>query len=147
MNKKQIIALTTATILSLGVFAGCSSKEEVAFKDGTYTQKGQADDQGYADELTMEVKDGKIASIVWDCKGQDGKGKSELSLAGQYKMTEDGLTWDAQSKALSEHVVKEQSLEKLSVNDQGKTDAVTGVSINIQGFTGLVEKAMDEATK
>ena len=60
-------------------------------------------------------------------------------------MVLDGLTWKEQAEALASALIENQSLDFLQVNEQGKTDAVSGVSISIGGFTALAEKCLKEA--
>ena len=124
------------------------SDEELVkeLKDGTYEAKAEAaDNNGFTDVVTLTVKDGKITEINWDAVGADGSTKSVLSENGEYVMTEDGLTWKEQAEALAKAVVENQSLSFLNLDEQGKTDAVSGVSISIGGFTALAEKCLKEA--
>ncbi len=115
-------------------------------KDGTYEAKADApDNNGFTDVVTVTVKDGKIAEVTWEAVGADGSTKSVLSENGEYVMTEDGLTWKEQAEALAKAVVENQSLSFLNLDEQGKTDAVSGVSISIGGFTALAEKCLQEA--
>ena len=47
MNKKRILSLVAATMLSVAVLAGCGSKEE-GMKDGKYeVEAAAADKNGY----------------------------------------------------------------------------------------------------
>lgn len=124
------------------------SDEELVkeLKDGTYEAKAEAaDNNGFTDVVTLTVKDGKITEINWDAVGADGSTKSVLSENGEYVMTEDGLTWKEQAEALAKAVVENQSLSFLNLDEQGKTDAVSGVSISVGGFISLAEKCMNEA--
>ena len=124
------------------------SDEELVkeLKDGTYEAKAEAaDNNGFTDVVTLTVKDGKITEINWDAVGADGSTKSVLSENGEYVMTEDGLTWKEQAEALANALIENQSLDFLQVNEQGKTDAVSGVSISVGGFISLAEKCMNEA--
>lgn len=121
-------------------------KENIVLNDGDYIAKAsQADDNGFVEQLKMTVKDGKITSVDWDCVKEDGTTKSKLSQEGQYVMTEDGLTWAEQAKALAETVIKNQSVESVGMNEQGKTDTVAGVSIYIGGFVNLAEDCLKQA--
>lgn len=60
-------------------------------------------------------------------------------------MTEDGPTWAEQAKALTEALVENQNLTFLTMDEQGKTDAVSGVSISVGGFAALAEQCLNEA--
>ena len=60
-------------------------------------------------------------------------------------MTEDGLTWKAQAEALAEALIENQSLSFLTTDAEGKTDAVTGVSISVNGFIDLAAQCMKQA--
>ena len=119
--------------------------ESAVLQDGTYEAKGETDDNGFADQVTMTVKDGKITEVNWDAIGEDGSKKSVMSESGEYTMTEDGPTWAEQAKALAEALVENQNLTFLTMDEQGKTDAVSGVSISVGGFVSLAEKCLNEA--
>ena len=141
--------------ISIGGFTALAEKclkeaagmlQSVELKDGTYEAKAEAaDNNGFTDQVTMTVKDGKITEVNWDAVGADGSTKSVLSESGEYVMTEDGLTWKEQAEALANALIENQSLDFLQVNEQGKTDAVSGVSISVGGFISLAEKCMNEA--
>lgn len=126
--------------------AGADELEGVSFADGTYEAKADAaDNNGFTDQVTMTVKDGKITEVNWESVGADGSKKSVLSENGEYVMTEDGLTWKEQAEALSKALIENQSLSFLNINEQGKTDAVSGVSIAVGGFANLAEQCLKEA--
>ena len=50
MNKKRILSLVAATMLSVAVLAGCGSKEE-AMKDGKYEVETAAADKKDTSQL------------------------------------------------------------------------------------------------
>ena len=141
--------------ISIGGFTALADKclkeaagitQTLELKDGTYEAKAEAaDNNGFTDQVTMTVKDGKITEVNWEAVGEDGSKKSVLSENGEYVMTEDGLTWKEQAEALANALIENQSLDFLQVNEQGKTDAVSGVSISVGGFISLAEKCMNEA--
>ena len=152
-SKKNLVKLSAAALVATMIFTGCGKKNddasnEVKLNDGTYTKVAdEADSNGYTYECTVVVEDGKITSVQYDGVDAEGNSKAQASFDGEYVMTEDGLTWGAQAEALADFVVENQGLEKLTVNDEGKTDAVTGVSINIQGFIEYVEDCLQQASK
>ena len=118
--------------------------QTLALQDGTYEAKGTPAD-GYTDQVTMTVKEGKITEVAWESVGEDGSKKSVLSENGEYVMTEDGLTWKEQAEAMAAALVENQSLEFANLNEQGKTDAVSGVSISVGGFVNLAQQCMNQA--
>lgn len=126
--------------------ADLDALEGAALSDGTYEAKASApDSNGFTEEMTMTVKDGKITSVNWDAVTEDGSRKSIMSENGEYTMTEDGLTWKEQSEALANALIEHQSLGFLTTNEEGKTDAVSGVSISVGSFLSLAQQCMEQA--
>ena len=115
-----------------------------SLKDGVYNVESE-EYEGYRDVLELTVTDGKIAGVVWDSVDAEGTGKRMLSEQGVYVMTEDGLTWKEQAEALAAAVISNQSVECLNLNEQGKTDAVSGVSIYVGGFVNVLTEALEQA--
>lgn len=128
---------------------GETEKEEPGNRqlyDGTYEAEAEnAGTDGFTDIVTMTVEEGKITEVVWDCVDEEGNRKSVLSENGQYVMSKDGLTWKEQAQALGAAVVKNQGLKGLSVNGEGRTDTISGVSISIAGFVSLAENCLTQA--
>ena len=121
--------------------------EETAtgWNDGTYSYESpEFDDNGYKDQVNMTIKDGKITALSWDCVDKDGKLKSNLSMDGQYVMTEDGPKWYEQADAVVQYVLDHQSLDGL-INEEGYTDTVASVSINLYGFVNGVKDCLKQA--
>ena len=48
-----------------------------------------------------------------------------LSSIGEYTMTDSNPNWEEQADLLARHVIKNQSTNNLSMDDDGKTDAVS----------------------
>lgn len=111
-------------------------------KDGVYRVESETADNGYIYSLTLKVENGEITSVVWDGVNEVGEYKSYLSSVGEYVMTEDGPTWKEQADALAAFVLENQSTEGITMDDNGKTDAVASVSISVDGFVELTEKAL-----
>ena len=144
---KKLLTLCTISAVSLFSLVACSKDTTTSLKDGVYTKTAAEAENGYIHTMSMTVKDGKISEINWDGTDADGNKKSQLSLDGKYVMTPDGPTWAAQSEALSKHVIEKQSTSELKMDEQGKTDAVSGVSIKIKGFVDFADALIEEATK
>ena len=125
--------------------AGIETEEPLTLADGDYIAKGQPDDNGLTEQVTMTVEDGKITAVNWDAVGEDGTKKSVMSENGEYVMTEDGPTWKEQAEALAQTLVENQSLDVFTMDDQGKTDAVSGVSISIGSFVDLAQDCLNQA--
>ena len=121
--------------------------EGASFTDGTYEAKAaEADSNGFIEAVTLTVKDGAITEVNWDAVTEDGNKKSIMSENGEYTMTEDGLTWKEQAEALAKALIENQSLSFLTTDAEGKTDAVTGVSISVNSFIDLATKCLEEAS-
>ena len=116
-------------------------------KDGSYTKKSEEAEGGFIFEMKMTVEGGKITELNYEGYNEDGKSKTQLCLDGEYKMTEDGPTWAEQAQALAAHVVENQSIDKITMDDQGKTDAVAGVSISVNGFVDFAKALLEEAAQ
>ena len=175
MRNKKLVHATVVTALCLAVLTGCSSKNEdtastptpsqtatvqptaeptvapsqdtttVTLKDGTYTKKSEAPENDYTYEMKMTVEGGKITALTYEGYDKDGNSKTQLSLDGKYVMTEDGPTWAEQAQALAAYVVEHQSTEGIKMDADGKTDAVSGVSISVNGFVDFANALLKEA--
>ncbi len=61
-------------------------------------------------------------------------------------MTEDGLKWHEQAAVMEAALMETQDPAKLIYDqDNGKTDAYAGVSINISDFVRLASQALEQA--
>lgn len=119
--------------------------EAVQRMDGVYQAEGK-ESGGYKSKVTMVITNGEITEILWDSFDAAGNGKRELSIKGEYIMTEDGLIWADQADAVQNYVIEHQSLSGLETDNQGKTDVVSGVSISIAEFKELVNDCLMQAT-
>lgn len=110
--------------------------------DGSYTYRDSVpDENGFYNQIEVEVRGQKITQLIWDVVQQDGTGKREMSANGQYTMTENGPKWYEQADELSQYVMENQTTEGL-MNDIGTSDAVSSVSIHIGGFIDSLKKCL-----
>ena len=122
---------------------------DAGLKDGTYTAEADEFENGWKDKVTIEVQDGKIASVDWNSEAEDGgKDKKTASKDGDYGMVEKGgasAEWHEQAEKVETFLVEKQDVDAIELNDDGTTDAVAGVTIKVKGFVDLVKKALSEA--
>lgn len=90
------------------------NQPEFPLKDGQYSYDSEFDSKGFYNHVELTVENGIITACSWDCFGEDGIGKQQLSLDGLYIMTEDGPTWKAQSEALAAYVIEHQTVSQLA---------------------------------
>lgn len=123
-----------------------TAKPSVGLIDGTYTQESPEYHNGYKGAVTMTVSGGKITALTYDCTDESGATKSQLSMDGQYVMTENGPKWHEQAQALADYVIANQSVDGITMNEEGKTDAVASVSISVGEFVNLVQDCLSKAS-
>lgn len=122
---------------------------DAGLKDGTYTAEQDGFNNGWKDNVTIEVKDGKIANVNWNSEAEDGgKDKRTSSADGDYGMVEKGgaiAEWHEQAEKVETFLVEKQDVDAIELKDDGTTNAVAGVTIKVNGFVDLVKKALGSA--
>lgn len=152
-KQKGIIGLIVMVVLSVVVIFASGYFENqgettVTLKDGSYKMEARDfDGSGYKGMVSMEVAAGAITSVTWDLVNEAGEYKSQLSMDGKYVMTDSNPMWHEQAEMLAKYVIENQSVDGLTMDADGKTDAVASVSISIQGFVDLVTDCLAEASK
>lgn len=129
--------------------ANIESREELfVLEDGLYFAK-EADysADGWKNTVTLQVKDGKITDVRFNAINADATElKRDLSEANLYIMdaeAPDQLKWDEQIKHIETYLIENQSFSSLNVDDTGKTDTISGVSITVSPFINLVQSALN----
>lgn len=116
-------------------------------KDGVYhAQEDDFGSDGWQESVTLTVIDGRIGKAYWDAVPADGgKSKREASMEGEYIMTETGLLWHEQAQLLEARLVELQNPSRFVMSEDGKTDAITGVSISVSSFVALAQECYEQA--
>lgn len=138
--KKKVIAVTLLAAMAL---TGCGSKGFTGEKVGEIE-----DSKGNVTMATVQFENGKAVAVDIDVKQADGSMKSEASKSGAYDMkNEPGKKWHEQADLLEEFIVANDfDLSKVTLtNDEGNTDAVSGVTIKVKGYLDAVQDALDQA--
>jgi major membrane immunogen (membrane-anchored lipoprotein) len=139
--KRILILLTVLLVLTSSVFAA-------SLKNGVYfAQDTQFGDSGWKDNVTIVVKNGKISDVSWNGSNVNaGMDKETTSKKGLYKMVEYGSAiapWWKQAEAVEKKLLSTQDVASIRISDaEGHTDAVSGATIHVSGFVGLVKKAL-----
>ncbi len=122
--------------------------ENAVLIDGTYEKSWEtADENGFTDQVRVVIENGTIQSVTWDSVSEDGQSKSKMSEEGTYQMTQDGLSWAEQAKALGDAVVEDQSLKRITPDYTGKIDTIAGVSISVSNFVSLTRSCLAQAAQ
>lgn len=157
VKRTVLIALILMLVLSV---AGCGKKsdgkdmvskdsqsETVTYKDGEYEAAGaKYDDQGYRDTVKIVIKDGKLYSVNCDADSKSGGTKKDHSESGQYNMKQGGAQYDWHEEiAFFESYVVHNGIESVQLENDGKTDSVTGCTIVVKKYVDLIKEAMNKA--
>ncbi|MDA3847133.1 MAG: hypothetical protein PF505_11425 [Vallitaleaceae bacterium] len=156
--KKLVLLLAIVFLLTAitGTLVGCnkateadSTAPDAKYADGVYF--AQEDDfnvdNGWKYMVTITVTDGKITEAIWNGANQaGGNDKITQSTDGSYGMvaySDAQSEWHEQAILAQDHLLATQEPTDITYSDdEGHTDAITGVSIHVREFFGLAEKAL-----
>jgi hypothetical protein len=117
------------------------------YRDGYYSATMPEFVRGYKYTVEITVVNGYIAAVDWDAIAEeDERTKDEISAAGEYPMVESGgaqAPWHEQAALAENHLIAIQDPAKINyIDDEGHTDAITGVSIHVNELFDLAEYAL-----
>ncbi len=111
---------------------------ESGLKDGSYTAaQDKYDDYGWKGQITVEVKEGKVATVDFDYVNKDNKLKSQDQ--GYIKAMED------KTKVNLAKAMEELEGKLVGSSDAAAVDAVTGATTTSNDFNALAVKALEGA--
>jgi len=159
MGRKLSVVLLIIGLV-MGILAGCggsngndggskqASGEPGQWQDGSYYAEGEFDDHsGWKEVVAFTVDNGNITEVNWNALNQNGGiDKKTSSERGIYGMVAKGgaqAEWHEQAAKAEQFLIEKQDPAAFVVNDEGKTDAVSGVSVSVDGFVSLVTEALD----
>lgn len=104
-----------------------------------------ADEEGTT-VATLTLEDGKPVAIAFDYIQADGSSKYEAAKEGTYDMGEGSTPWNEQMDALSAFLAENNfDVTKVTLSDEdGHTDAVTGVSVKVPAMVKVAEAVLAE---
>jgi major membrane immunogen (membrane-anchored lipoprotein) len=148
-NKSSESASPSASVAPTASTApGASTAPKGQYADGDYYAQADEFDAktGWKELVGLKVQGGKIVSVDWTGINKDGGiDKKEYSKDGRYGMKKGGASseWHEQAAKAEQFLLDKQDPTAIPVNAEGKTDAISGVSIHVGGLTTLAKKALD----
>jgi major membrane immunogen (membrane-anchored lipoprotein) len=119
------------------------------YKDGNYHAEGDSFDpkSGWKETADIVIAAGKIVNVDFSGINEKGEDKKQNSIDGKYGMKAGGAQseWHEQAAKAEEYIVEKQDPATLTFNDEGKTDAISGVSISLKSYYDLAAKALEQA--
>ncbi|MDR1932669.1 MAG: FMN-binding protein [Spirochaetales bacterium] len=137
-NISLIAALTAAAFL---ILAGCGGG---ALRDGVYAGASGKDDTGAWGEVSLTVRDGKVADCVFVTRQKDGtiKGEDYGKVNGVIS------NQDYYNKAqLAVRAMEQYARQYAESRDLDAVQAVSGATIAYDQFIEAVENALEDAKK
>ncbi|MCA1292560.1 FMN-binding protein [Paenibacillus sp. alder61] len=120
--------------------------EQGKYKDGVYFAQGEADAKtGWQYYVTLTVSDGKITEAKWNATNANvGVDKVTYSKEGKYGMKAGGAQseWHEQAEKAEQYLIEKQDPKAITLNEEGKTDAIAGVSVHVDEFFNLADQAL-----
>ncbi len=150
---KKLFAIMGVMVLLGACLTGCSTK--TGYKEGTYNGTAIDSYGGQENEATARVvinEDGEIESVYLDTTYTTSENvvTTKKTLGDEYGMYNHpyGSTvgeWYQQVEALEQAVVENQGVDFLELDDEGKTDAVSGCTIAISALVEAINDALEQA--
>jgi major membrane immunogen (membrane-anchored lipoprotein) len=150
-------AITGVSIHIDGYFAlvektlGEGVKDRGQFRDGTYhAEEGNfSENTGWKNTVDLTVVNGNIVAANWNGVHKDGgDDKKTASISGDYGMVANGgasSEWHEQAAKAEAFLLEKQDPKAVTFDDEGYTDAITGVTIHVNALSELAEQALTDA--
>ena len=121
-----------------------SVEQSTAFTGEKTVETLYAEDSKDMVVTTVTFEEGKPVDVKIDVKLEDGTTKREAVEAGNYVMANETATWTEQIETLQKFIVENDfDLSKVTLSDdEGHTDAVSGVTIKVPAYLDGVKEAL-----
>ncbi len=114
-------------------------QEMPALKEGDYILEGEANEEGWAVEHTIQVKDGQIIESVFDYVNEEGEKLSEDKEANEAFEKDHKQTLKDVFETLDEALVNEEDLDAIEI--EGAEDYLEDFKASVEV---LIEQAKDD---
>jgi major membrane immunogen (membrane-anchored lipoprotein) len=123
---------------------------EAKWADGVYfaQQDSFNEKNGLKYFVALKVEGGNITDVQWNATLKDGgMDKVSLSKAGKYPMVANGgaqADWHVQAEKAEQFLIEKQDPKAITYTDEeGHTDAISGVSVHVNELFDLAQQALD----
>jgi len=125
-------------------------QEKGPYTDGAYyAEEDEFADSGWKGTVDITVLFGHIVEVNWSAVDETGADKKEASISGEYGMVEKAgasAEWHEQAAIIEDYLLLTQDPTAIEyIDDEGHVDVVAGVTIHVNDFYALVEKALADA--
>lgn len=151
---KKYFGLVFGLLLCFFVLTGCEKVESGNYKEGTYfgTYTDDYGDNPSVATAVVYVDDvGMIKSVFLDTAYvKDDTTTTKKSLGDEYDMkkaSEAGKEWYEQVNLIEAKVIENQDIAFITLDEDGKTDAVAGVTMKVNALYQALKIALDDAKK
>lgn len=136
--KKNLLPLLILMVL----FTSCGNKQ---LKEGIYEASNTTPESTVTAKVTIDDK-GKITDVYFD---ETSKDTTKKSLGDNYGMkSEHGSKigeWYEQAISLENAIIENQGVEFITLDKNGKTDAISGCTIKIDHLIKVFNDAIKKA--
>jgi len=128
--------------------AANTGTETAKYQDGVYYGTAEADAKtGWQSFAILTVEGGKITKADWDAFNVKNAGdlKKKVSEDGKYGLVSQGggqAEWHEQAAKAEAFLIEKQDPAAITVNAEGKTDAISGVSVGVNDFVVAAQAAL-----
>ena len=121
------------------------------WEDGHYHAEGEEFSHGWKATVDLTVVSGYIVAANWNALPEEGdKKKKQASMDGDYGMVANSdaqAPWYEQAEKAEQYLLETQDPADINYNSEGVTDAISGVSIGVDGFFTLAQEALEGAER
>ncbi|OHD26051.1 MAG: hypothetical protein A2Y38_14295 [Spirochaetes bacterium GWB1_59_5] len=133
-------------LVKAAIAAGTVSKGSYKNNGWFYAKAPAFDKSGYAATALITIVNGRIVSVNWNgINKAGGDTKFVRAVKGVYKMNAKQGEWNVQAPRVEAALIKAQDPAKIAVKADGKTDAISGVSVTIDDFIAVAVEALKAA--
>ena len=151
---KKYFGILIAIVMCVFVFTGCEKVSEGNYKEGTY-YGSVVDYYGGSNAVASAVvyvdSTGMIKSVFLDTVyTKDDVLTTKKTLGDAYNMkqaSEVGKEWFEQVNLIEAKVIENQNITFMTLNEDGKTDTIAGVTMKVDALYKALENALNQAKK